>query len=149
MSQIYVSVSVTSLSDYFTLNILRLFADFLRLSKQMSAQYLEKDHGYFFPNHYIMHTSIIFSFSPRNTLQAYITNAAELGGKTRINLQNPSHVFTNQGLSKCSPCGGRRVYDAVKNLTGKIPLFEQFKLVLILPTGTKGHWVEDRIERLS
>ena len=31
----------------------------------------------------------------------------------------------------------------------KIPLFEQFKLVLIFPTGTKGHWVEDRIWWLS
>ena len=33
----YVSVSVMSFSDYFTLNILMLFADFLRLPKQMSA----------------------------------------------------------------------------------------------------------------
>jgi len=51
MSQLYVIVSVISFSDYFTLNFLMLLADFLRLSKQMSALQLENNHTYFYPNH--------------------------------------------------------------------------------------------------
>jgi hypothetical protein len=50
-----------------------------------------------------------------------------VGEQTKINLQNPSHLFTNRGLSNRSPRGGRRVYyHTVKNPTEKIPFVEQF-----------------------
>jgi hypothetical protein len=150
MSQLYVIVSVISFSHYFTVNILMLLADFLRLPKQMPALQLENNHSYFHPNHYIMHPSFVFSFSSRNTLQTHITNAAETAsGNKEESIYKTHHMYLQSRDFRITvhvEAGASTT--PLKNPTEKIPLFEQFKLVLILPTSTKGHWVEDGIWRL-